>query len=133
MYLIDTNIFLELLLDQEKSDVCQSMLDKIEESKKVFYISRFTVHSIEVNLTRSNNKEVLGDFLFFLTSSRIIRVDTNTEEESEVVKLMEEFNLSFDDALRLYLCEKNSLKLISYDQHFDKTPIQRIEPAEVDF
>ena len=53
MYLIDTNIFLEILLSQEQKDICKEFLvSKIEQ----IYISDFSLHSIGVILFK-NNKE----------------------------------------------------------------------------
>ena len=47
MYLIDTNIFLEILLKQDKSDLCKAILNKnIAELN----ISDFTLHSIGIIL-----------------------------------------------------------------------------------
>ena len=47
MYLIDTNIFLEVLLTQEKKETCKKFLD---ENIKNLYISDFSLHSIGVIL-----------------------------------------------------------------------------------
>lgn len=44
---------------------------------------------------------------------------------------MKEYKLDFDDALHYYLCTRYNLKIISYDKHFDKTPIKRIEPSDL--
>jgi len=49
MNLVDTNIFLEILLKQEKSEACKSFLSK---NKGAINISDFTLHSIGVILFR---------------------------------------------------------------------------------
>jgi len=49
MYLIDTNIFLEILLKQDKSEACKTFLDKNTDA---INISDFTFHSIGVILFR---------------------------------------------------------------------------------
>jgi uncharacterized protein len=47
MYLIDTNIFLEILLSQKQKDICKEFLvSNIEQ----IYISDFSLHSIGVIL-----------------------------------------------------------------------------------
>ena len=43
MYLIDTNIFLEVLLSQERMDICKKILDSNIGNK---YLSDFSLHSI---------------------------------------------------------------------------------------
>ena len=49
MYLVDTNIFLEILLKQNKSESCKAFLDK---NIGAISISDFTLHSIGVILFR---------------------------------------------------------------------------------
>jgi predicted nucleic acid-binding protein len=72
MYLIDTNIFLEILLAQKQKNICKEFLvSNIEQ----IYISDFSLHSIGVLLFRNNNTvtffdlklpEVLAVFSFFV-------------------------------------------------------------------
>lgn len=60
MYLIDTNIFLEILLQQEKNNICKSFLD---ENIDKLYISDFSLHSIGVILFRNNKEEIFNNFI----------------------------------------------------------------------
>ena len=56
MYLVDTNVWLERLLDQEKSKEVGIFLDTI--SSKLLYMTDFTFHSIGlimVGLRRSDD------------------------------------------------------------------------------
>jgi predicted nucleic acid-binding protein len=62
MYLIDTNIFLEILLSQKQKDICKEFLVSNTEH---IYISDFSLHSIGVILFR-NNKETVFPALCFL-------------------------------------------------------------------
>jgi len=133
MYLIDTNISLEILLEQEKADECEELLKEIRGSRKLFYLSFFTIHSIEIIMTRNNQCEALSAFLYFLKKSKITRLETDMDDDLNIIQIMKEFNLDFDDAVQLYLCQKHNLKIISYDQHFDKTSIERIEPKDIGF
>jgi len=132
MYLIDANILLEILLEQEKSKECEDLLIKINQSEHLFYVSSFSLHSIEVIMIRNNKINELLDFLSDIAISKIIRIDTNTNEEFNILKTMKELKLDFDDALQYYLCEKYNLKIISYDKHFDKTDIERLEPQDLE-
>jgi len=43
MYLIDTNIFLEMLLDQQKSEDCQDLLEKLYNGDITAYVSSFAL------------------------------------------------------------------------------------------
>ena len=132
MYLLDTNIFLEILLEQEKSGECEILLKNIKNSKVLFYVSSFTLHSIEVAMIHEGKIELLSDFLRFILASKIIRLDTNTNEELQILNFAKEFELDFDDAFQFYLCRRNNLKIISYDKHFDKLRIDRVEPRDVE-
>ncbi|PIN90591.1 VapC toxin family PIN domain ribonuclease [Candidatus Pacearchaeota archaeon CG10_big_fil_rev_8_21_14_0_10_32_14] len=128
-YLIDTNIFLEILLNQQYANDCEKLLKKISKSKDSFYVSSFTLHSIEVIMTRNKQEIALVDFLLFFDKSKIIRIDTSTSDEQYACKIMNESKLDFDDSIQLSLCKKSNLTIVSYDKHFDKTSIKRIEPS----
>ncbi len=55
MYLFDTNIFLEILLNQSKSGLCKEYLNEKAES---INISDFSLHSIGVILFRYDKSNV---------------------------------------------------------------------------
>ena len=130
MYLIDTNIFLEILLEQEKSKECEALISNAVQSSN-FHVSSFTLHSIEVIMLRNTKINKLMEFLSDLNESKIIRIETNTEDELNALNSMKKFKLDFDDSLQLYLCDKHNLKIISFDKHFDKTSIKRLEPKDL--
>ena len=54
-FLFDTNIFLEILLDQEKKDVCKKLLN--DNIGKIF-LSDFSLHSIGVILFKQKKLKV---------------------------------------------------------------------------
>jgi len=97
----------------------------------MFYVSSFTLHSIEVTMIRNNKMNELIEFLSDVIASRIIRIDTNTNEELNILKIMKKLKLDFDDSIQFYICQKNDFQIISYDKHFDKTTIKRFEPKDV--
>ena len=66
MYLIDTNIFLEILLEQDKCRECEALLNNIRNSSLMFYVSSFTLHSIEVTMIRNNKMNELIEFYLML-------------------------------------------------------------------
>lgn len=61
MYLVDTNIWLERLLGQAKSDEVGQFLDQTPPNQ--LHITDFAFHSIGVILTRLKRKIVLLDFV----------------------------------------------------------------------
>lgn len=61
MYLADTNIFLEVLLQQDKADDVQSFLQNIDLS--TIYITDLPLHSIGIILYRLKNFTLFNSFL----------------------------------------------------------------------
>ncbi len=61
MYLVDNNVWLERLLDQDKSDQVGRFLNDV--SPRDLFITDFAFHSICVILTRLARTEVLLDFV----------------------------------------------------------------------
>jgi len=57
MFLIDTNIFLELFLNQKRAEEVSRFLK--EKLNKGFYISKFTFYSLEIILLSRPKEEVL--------------------------------------------------------------------------
>ncbi len=55
MYLVDTNIWLERLLDQEKSEVVGKFLDYVSSAQ--LSITDFALHSIGVILSRMKRRD----------------------------------------------------------------------------
>ncbi len=132
MYLIDTNIFLEVLLDQERSAECQELLETLQNREVLFYVSSFTIHSIEVILERNELYEPLMDFLYDIHKTKgLKRFDTDTLEEMEAIKLAQKLNLDCDDAIQYYICKTYNFKIVSFDKHFDSTDVERIEPKDI--
>jgi len=94
MYLVDTNIFLEILLKQGKSELCKSFL---KENKGGINISDFTLHSIGVILFRQNEDQVFLKFISdVLPKTNILTLPKN--KYKEIIKIKNEFNLDFDDS-----------------------------------
>jgi len=58
-YLVDTNLFLEILLGQAGRKKCEAFL---QGEKGAAWISDFTLHSIGVLLFRQKRPEVFGRF-----------------------------------------------------------------------
>jgi len=128
MLMVDTNIFLELFLGQEKADECENLLQKISSGELEAIVSKFTLHAIEAIL---NNPELTLTFLRNIQGSLGLNVyDTNIEEEMAAAMLMDKAKLDYDDALQYYIAKKFGVEaIISYDKHFDKTDIKRKEPS----
>ena len=60
-YLVDTNIFLELMLEQKEENTVKHLLNQLDVSE--LYISDFSFHSIGVILFRLNKLEKFSGFV----------------------------------------------------------------------
>jgi predicted nucleic acid-binding protein len=116
MYLIDTNIFLEILLSQEKSQKCKEVLNKYREK---ICISDFSLHSIGVILFRYNKEDI---FIIFLKDiiDKIQIVTLSRDLYTVLPYVKEEYNLDFDDAYQFKIAEENDFEIITMDRDFDK-------------
>jgi len=129
-YLVDTNIWLERLLDQEKSEVVSLLFDLIPLSD--LFVSDFTIHSIGVILSRYKKLGVFSKFLDDLfVNGQIGQLSLNPHELMHVISNMQEFNLDFDDAYQLSVSQKYDLFIVTFDRDFNAKGIQKIAPQEL--
>ncbi len=126
MYLLDTNIWLELLLNQEKAKEVEQFLDFIKDSD--IYISSFSLYSICIYLCRIDKFDTLKSFVNDLSENNVEIINTNLLEIHSIIEIEKSYNLDFDDALQYYVSTSNKLTLISYDKDFEKTPLGRVTP-----
>jgi hypothetical protein len=130
MFLLDTNIWLELLLDQDKAGEVRRLLEA--EEARQFALTDFSLYSLGVVLTRLKKDEVFLDFLSDTLEDsgvRLIRLDTAGLKE--VPSVRRKFGLDFDDAYQYLAADKHNLTLVSFDSDFDRTERGRKTPAEV--
>jgi predicted nucleic acid-binding protein len=122
MHLIDTNIFLELLLNQEKREIAKNILTQLEKGEIEAVISGFSLHSIEFILSIKKKRGVLKEFLQALHDFPNISVyHTTLEEDLEIIDLMEQTHLDFDDANQYYIAKKFAAEIITFDKDFKVT------------
>ncbi len=130
MLLVDTNIFLELFLGQEKAEECEKLLQKISKGELEAVVSKFTIYAIEAVLNESG---LILAFLRNVQGSLGLNVyETSIEDEMAASMLMGKTSLDFDDTLQYYLAKKLGVEaIVSYDKHFDKADVKRREPSEL--
>jgi len=128
--LIDSNVFLEVLLEQAESDAAKDFL--VHSDKHNFFISDFSLHSICLIVLRHKPVALLEAFLTdtILTGS-VIQASVPALELNDVLNNMHRLNLDFDDAYQYTLAEKNGLTLVSFDKDFDHTPNGRQSPQAI--
>lgn len=130
MYLLDTNIWLERLLEQEHSDDVGRLLGQISSDQ--LFITDFSFHSICLVLTRLKRPRSAIDLvndLFVNGQVGLLTVPPN--EIESLLSAMERFNLDYDDAYQYVVAERNDLTLVSFDSDFTQTSRGRRTPAEI--
>jgi predicted nucleic acid-binding protein len=130
MYLVDTNVWIELLLEQEKSNDVKKFFQEVETRQ--LYITEFSLYSIGIILTKLNKDDVFHDFISdIIEESNVRLIRLNTFDLKYIIDIHKEFHLDFDDAYQYVASEKYNLVLVSFDRDFDNTPRGRKEPGEV--
>ena len=129
MYLVDTNIFLEALLEQQRTDEVK----KLFRTKPLddFYITDFSLHSIGVILFRLKQSELFIAFIKDLVLDGIGILTLRNSELLQLADIVSRYQLDFDDAYQYVSAKKYELQLISFDKDFDKTDIKRKEPIDI--
>ena len=130
MYLLDTNIWLERLLDQARAAEVKQLLDALDSSELA--LSDFSFHSICVILSRSGKFPVLDQFildLFILGQVSLLRISPGNT--CAVTVAMQTQRLDFDDAYQYVLARRDNLIVVSFDTDFDRTDLPRRTPAQV--
>ncbi|MEW6376482.1 MAG: PIN domain-containing protein [Thermodesulfobacteriota bacterium] len=129
-FLIDTNIFLEVVLTQSKAIDAQEFLSKTEEHE--FFISDYSLHSIGLLFFRRKQHHVFRQFLTDMISIAGIKMIALLPKDMEdVINTAQKFGLDFDDAYQYVIAEQFGLTIISFDSDFDKTEKGRKTPGDI--
>ena len=130
MYLVDTNIWLELLLEQEKAAEVRHFFQKTEAP--LLAITEFSLYSIGVILTRLKKDNVFEDFLSdTLEDAGVMRIRLDTADLKQVLTIRQQYQLDFDDAYQYVAAAKYDYTLVSFDSDFDRTERGRKTPDKV--
>jgi uncharacterized protein len=128
-YLVDTNIFVEFLLEQDRAEESLRIMERIERGELEAYITSFALHSIAVILDRRKELDLMEKFLERVIQAKGLQVyHTEPIEEKMITALTRTTKLDFDDTLHYFVATKIPATLISFDRWFDKTDLKRIEP-----
>jgi predicted nucleic acid-binding protein len=114
MYLIDTNIFLEILLSQPQKDICKGFLVTNAEH---LYISDFSLHSIGVILFRNNKELVFKKFVKDVIQ-KVQILSLSEEAYEELSDKKKRFGLDFDDAYQFMIAKEYALAIVTQDKDF---------------
>ena len=130
MYLLDSNIFLELLLDQERTDDVERLLRSVPRER--LHISEFSLYSVGIVLFRRKLFDVFIRFvedLIITGGVRLLRL--SADDAPRLVEVARQFNLDFDDAYQYVVAERYGLTIVSFDADFDRTGRGRKVPKDL--
>ncbi|MEW6687161.1 MAG: PIN domain-containing protein [Candidatus Edwardsbacteria bacterium] len=130
MYLVDSNVWIERLLEQEHSEDVRLFLDATPSEQ--LCITDFSFHSIGLILWKLNQMRALSDFVkdAFIDGA-VLFIHLEPEDTQRIIQVMQEFQIDFDDAYQYVAAEKYSLTIVSFDSDFDRTERRRKSPIEV--
>ena len=130
MYLVDTNVWLERLLDQTKANEVGHFLDRISSER--LFITDFAFHSIGVVMVKLERKDGLFRFVQdTLIDGAVSLIHLEPGDTQHLLRIIEQFGFDFDDAYQYSAAEKYNLTMVSFDSDFDRTPRGRKTPAEI--
>ena len=130
MYLVDTNVWLERLLAQERSDEVGRFLSGVPSER--LHLTDFSFHSICLALTRHKLDAALRAFVRDSFQDGAVGLIALFPTDSErLLGVMRSLKLDFDDAYQYVAAEKHNLTLVSFDTDFDRTERGRKTPAEI--
>ena len=116
MFLVDTNIFLEILLNQTKKEDCKNFLNNNQGN---LLISDFSLHSIGVILFKQKLSNFFNIFLQDITNIiDVISIPLN--QLSSGTDARKKFKFDFDDAYQYSIANLYNLEIVTLDSDFNK-------------
>jgi uncharacterized protein len=129
-YLVDTNVWLERLLDQEKSEIVSNFFDLIPTDS--LFVSDFSIHSIGVILSRLKKYGIFEKFINDLfINGQIELLSIESFDLIEVIGNIKKYNLDFDDSYQLSVAQKYDLTIITFDKDFNCVGIIKKSPDDI--
>ena len=132
-YMIDTNIFLEVLLSRKRKQECKAFLRLVATGRIRGILTDFSLYSIMLIMASYKKYTGLKTFLSTLTAYKGLLVYNCTlDDKIKCVEIFEEEGLDVDDSIQYTAALSLIVEaLISFDEHFDGLKIPRKEPLQI--
>jgi len=128
-FLVDTNIFLEVMLNQQHAQDAKSFLQKSDVHEH--FMSDFSLHSIALILLQRRAFNLLVSFIAdTILSGSVSVLGVPPDDLTQVIAAAQQYGLDFDDAYQYSLAVQHELSIISFDSDYDRTPRGRQRPDE---
>ncbi len=129
MYLVDTHIWLERLLEQERSEGVGEFLSAVHSDQ--MGITDFSLHSIGVITTRLKRPDIFTVFVNDTCIEGAVNIISLVPGHlQKLVHSMMLYHLDFDDAYQYTAAIELGLVLVSFDTDLNRTPLQRMTPKQ---
>jgi predicted nucleic acid-binding protein len=132
MPLIDANIFLEVLLKQQRSKACKAYLRRVKDGEISAMTTSFIVDTVSILMDHAEcePRQIRKFLLALLKYKGLMIYELSLGDRVTATVLMDELRLDFDDAtVCAAMRAANSKEIVSFDKHFDGVAgIRRIEP-----
>ncbi len=129
-YLVDTNVWLERLLDQGKSIIASKFFDIIPTDS--LFVSDFSIHSIGVILSRLKKYDILEKFINDLfINGQIELLSLNSTDLLDVIGNIQKYKLDFDDSYQFSVAQKYDLTIVTFDKDFNAKGIKKQTPDDI--
>ena len=116
MLLIDTNIFLEILLEQGKKEICKKFLD---DHIGELCMTDFTLQSIGVILSRYKKSDSFQKFVEdIMPNTQLITLPI--EQYTFLMKNQREVGLDFDDTYQWSIAQYFGAQIVTMDKDFER-------------
>ena len=124
-FLFDTNVFLEILLDQDKKEIWKKLL--IDNFGSI-YLSDFSLHSIGVILLKEKKVKTFEQFLKDVLPYTTI-LSLPKEIYSEIASIASKYKMDFDDTYQALIAMEFEIGIKTMDKDF--TSISKVIPIDI--
>jgi uncharacterized protein len=129
VFLLDSNIWMQLARDRPHADEVRAFLEAIPYDR--LYVTDFAVNSIALNFERRQQLSELPLFLELSTIGTDVAVlGLDVRGIRSAVDAALKLGLDYDDAYQYTVAELHDLAIVSLDADFDKTPRGRLTPVD---
>ena len=116
MFLVDTNVFLEILLMQDKKESCKKFLDNNIGNLN---FTDFSLHSIGVILFRYGKEDIFQKFVEdVMPNVKLLSLPMKLYRE--IVDVRKSLNFDFDDAYQYSTAKYYGLRVATMDKDFER-------------
>ena len=116
MFLVDTNVFLEILLMQDKKESCKKFLDNNIGNLN---FTDFSLYSIGVILFRYGKEDIFQKFVEdVMPNVKLLSLPMKLYRE--IVDVRKSLNFDFDDAYQYSTAKYYGLRVATMDKDFER-------------